>query len=92
MLRSAKNQGVRERKSANAKARNLRPKKVRESASAKTKKARAQLCLKYACTLRKTKLISAFGFCFFLKIKMLQKDKLNLYQATKCSNIENVYS
>ncbi len=34
--RSAKNQGARERESANAKARNLRPKKERESASAKS--------------------------------------------------------
>jgi hypothetical protein len=34
--RSAKNQGTRERQSANAKARNLRPKKERESASAKS--------------------------------------------------------
>ncbi len=55
--KSAKKQGARERESANAKARNLRPKKERESASAKSsakerksasakrkKKARAQLC------------------------------------------------
>jgi hypothetical protein len=55
---SAKNQGVRELESVNAKARKLRPKKERESASAKSsakeresasakrKKVRAQLCLK----------------------------------------------
>jgi hypothetical protein len=34
--RAAKNQGAWERESANAKARNLRPKKERESASAKS--------------------------------------------------------
>jgi hypothetical protein len=45
--RSAKNQGALEHESANAKARNLRPKKERESASAKRKKKRVPSSANY---------------------------------------------
>jgi hypothetical protein len=83
MLRSAKNQGVRERKSANAKARNIRPKKVRESASAKTKKSTCPALSKIHMNIADNKSDFGLWFLFLFKNKNAAERQIEFISGNK---------